>query len=216
MIHVYAFAQGLGALPPVDGLDGAPLEGLAVDGVTAVFSRRTRSTSAEALRADALTHAAVVDAVTAAATACLPARFSEPSADEDALARLVRERGPALRGRFGLVAGCVEVAVRVLAAAPAAARPQDGVAYLRHRRELERRREETAGRLHRLLCSIARETRLTVAAGAREQLTAAYLVPRDRLDEVRSVVDGFGIEHPELTVVCTGPWPPYSFAGEAA
>jgi hypothetical protein len=48
----------------------------------------------------------------------------------------------------------------------------------------------------------------------REQLVAAYLVQRTRLDELRAVVDAFAERHRDLTVVCTGPWAPFSFAQE--
>src|SRR5207248_8497011 len=71
MIHVYAFAEHLGALPAVDGLDGAPLERIDVDGVAAVFSRRTGTSEAAARREHAIVHGNVIEAIAAAAETVL-------------------------------------------------------------------------------------------------------------------------------------------------
>jgi hypothetical protein len=45
-----------------------------------------------------------------------------------------------------------------------------------------------------------------------ELLRAAYLVDRDAVGGFTARVDALQREHPELAVLCTGPWPPYSFA----
>jgi hypothetical protein len=44
-------------------------------------------------------------------------------------------------------------------------------------------------------------------------LTCAYLVDRARLDAFRERVESLGSDLVRGTVMCTGPWPPYSFAG---
>ena len=48
-------------------------------------------------------------------------------------------------------------------------------------------------------------------------LQSAYLVPRQDADAFRDGVRRLEAAHPDLTIVCTGPWPPYTFAanGEA-
>jgi len=43
---------------------------------------------------------------------------------------------------------------------------------------------------------------------------ACYLVERDRVDEFARSVETYASAHPELSLVCTGPWAPASFAGE--
>jgi hypothetical protein len=48
-----------------------------------------------------------------------------------------------------------------------------------------------------------------------ELLRAAYLVERARVPAVVETVRDLQREHGELALLCTGPWPPYSFA-EAA
>ena len=47
-----------------------------------------------------------------------------------------------------------------------------------------------------------------------ELLRAAYLVDRADVDGFVAVVRELQREHDSLSVLCTGPWPPYSFAGE--
>ena len=40
---------------------------------------------------------------------------------------------------------------------------------------------------------------------------ASYLVATRNVPAFRKAVDALEEAHPELTIVCTGPWPPYSF-----
>jgi Gas vesicle synthesis protein GvpL/GvpF len=217
VIHVYAFADGLHALPRVGGLDGAPLERLSVEGVATVFSRHaSRTVSRETLRADALVHGGVVDALMSTADAVLPARFGELLPDEAALAESVRDRVAALRSGFARVRDCGEVAVRVWGRdEPAAADASTGTDYMLQRHAAEMERRASLDELHRSIAAVSREARVDDRPlQPRERFVASYLVPRDRIDEVRSAVDSFVLRHPDLTIACTGPWPPYSFAGE--
>lgn len=219
MIHVYAVAEGLAELPECGGLDGAALERRSVDGLTAVFSRRAGGSSPERLRDDALAHGAVVEALMARATAVVPVRFGEVVADEAALADSVHARLPALRRTLGSVRGCVEISLRVWGAAdePRAARPANGAEYMRARASAESRRRDALDGLHARLGRIARAASIRRGvADPRERLAAAYLVAAGRVDEARDVVEAFAAAHDDLTVVCTGPWPPFSFVEEPA
>ena len=67
--------------------------------------------------------------------------------------------------------------------------------------------------LHALLERHARATVVTEPALSRLVHDACYLVERDVVGEFASCVETYGAEHPELTLVCTGPWAPASFAG---
>ena len=44
-----------------------------------------------------------------------------------------------------------------------------------------------------------------------EVLRAAYLVERERVDLFCEAVDRVQRAHPDLALLLTGPWPPYSF-----
>jgi hypothetical protein len=213
VIHVYAFAEGLRSLPPVHGLDGAPLEQLSLDGVTTVFSRRD-APARERIREQALAHGEVVEALMNEAAAVLPVRFGELLADDAALAESVRARTEAVRRGFARVRDCVEVGVRVWSGAPRLD-AATGSEYMRRRRAREEERREIVTGLHGALTALARDARIDDRPlHGREQLVAAYLVQRTRLDELRAVVDAFAERHRDLTVVCTGPWAPFSFAQE--
>jgi hypothetical protein len=215
MIHVYAFAERLRALPAVEGVDGAALEMVTTDDVAAVFSRRQRQTTNDTLQADALTHGTVVDALRDSAVVVVPVRFGEELLDDAALKKAVGEQAGTIRRTFDRVRDCDEVGVRVWDRPLGPARPAaSGAAYLHERRAAERRRRETVEQLHRQLSTIAREARVTESFTLeRELLSAAYLVPSSRLRELRATVGGFIDAQPELTVVCTGPWAPFSFTG---
>ena len=72
-------------------------------------------------------------------------------------------------------------------------------------------REQLVAELDGPLRAHARETRRR--HGSRTfMLDAAYLVPRARAGRFTDAVADFQARRPEVTVVCTGPWAPYSFA----
>ena len=53
---------------------------------------------------------------------------------------------------------------------------------------------------------------LTSSVGATALLRAAYLVPSADVERFLAAVTQMRRRHSELSFVCTGPWPPYSFA----
>lgn len=94
-----------------------------------------------------------------------------------------------------------------------------GRAYLMARVEEERRRnavqrraEDVAGRLHEALRAPAVDSRVQVLPTDGLVMSGAYLVECPELDRMVARVRETAREHPELDVLCTGPWPPYSFA----
>ena len=201
MIHAYAFTAGLVSLPALDGLDGEPLEVRTIDGLEAVVSCRRAESSRRGLRAEALVHGTVVEALVDRAAAVLPVRFGETAPDDDSFARAVRARAEGLRRSLDRVRGCVEVGVRIASLEQPVA--LTGTDYLRARRAA------TGGELHDQLRLLARDSRSSAGG-------SAYLVPRESLPAVQERARRFALAHPELTVVCTGPWAPYNFTTAAA
>jgi gas vesicle protein GvpL/GvpF len=210
VIHVYAFADEVCSLPHVEGLDGAPLELRTIDGLAAVISRRRGGEDTGSLRDEALVHGLVVEALAERAGAVLPVRFGETSADDEALARLVHARAERLRSRLASVRGCVEIGLRI--AEPKSSPDAAAASGTEYMRSLQRA-TSTVERLHRDLAVPARESRLRRTGNVH---VGAYLVPRERVDETRAVVARFAAARPELNVLCTGPWAPYSFVEEPA
>jgi Gas vesicle synthesis protein GvpL/GvpF len=210
VIHVYAFAESLGELPALAGLDGAPLEVRTIERVDTVVSLRAGESRGSLLRADALVHGKVVEALAERASAVLPVRFGESSPDDASLDRTVRERLPGLLRGLERVRGCVELGLRIGEHHPSSQpSPATGTDYMLALAERRRTVERVHGELERL----SREARLRHVG---DQYSGAYLVPRPSLGAARELVQRFAAEQPALTVRWTGPWAPYSFTQERA
>jgi hypothetical protein len=150
----------------------------------------------------------------------LPVRFGTLVPDDRAAASAVAERRDELLAGLERVRGAVELGLRVepreSRESPAkqgdGARQGDGATpsgreYLRAKLD----RLEVARTLHEPLALIARAA---VVQPGRPLLRAAYLVDRGAVDEFVAAVRRLQQAHPELALLCTGPWPPYSFAEE--
>jgi hypothetical protein len=184
-----------------------PLRALRCDGLTALCAP-VHPRAREEVTPDALwRHEAVVEALMEERD-LLPVRFGTLLSDEDAAARAVLERREELAARLDHVRGAVELAVRAHprerheeAGEPA----ENGIEYMRGKV----RRTEAARLLHDPLAFMARDS--VVRSGA-ELLRAAYLVDREAVEGFVSLVRRLQEAHAGLDVLCTGPWPPYSFA----
>jgi hypothetical protein len=212
MIHPYAFVRPIERLPDVRGVDGAPIEYLRVGDVAVVFSRHDGGSTPDP-RADAVAHGLVVEALAAIASSVAPVRFGESFADELRLVAAVEERLPVIAAALDRVAGCVEIGVRVAAPVRAAAVvATSGKEYLQERLAALRDHDVLMSGLHEHLETVSRAANVS----SRGSFEADYLLERDQVAEAERHVRAFAAEHAELTVVCTGPWAPYSFAGAQA
>jgi hypothetical protein len=66
--------------------------------------------------------------------------------------------------------------------------------------------------IHQPLSSLARARVRRPTSAPGELVRAAYLVDRDAVDDFIHLLGELELRHPELDVLCTGPWPPYSFS----
>jgi glycosyltransferase involved in cell wall biosynthesis len=233
VIEVYAITDHpTPPLPPVKGLRALPVDGLAA--VCAPGAERgTDDVSPEAL----WRHEEVVEALMADRD-LLPVRYGSRLPDEAALVRAVEVRQDELRAALGQVRGAVELSLRVItgdeAGAPdagaetagdadrnsgtfwqagdGARRPGEGARYLRARARSGAAREAIVATVERPLAALARATVKGRPGSPPELLRSAYLVDRKRIDLFTRAVARLQETHPELRLLCTGPWPPYSFA----
>lgn len=209
MIHLYAFTSPAPQLPDVPGIAGGRLEACRVADVVAVISDVEPG---DAGRDAVLEHGLVVESLREAADAVLPVRFGERFAGRSELVAAVGDRVATLRGNLARVRGCSEFAVRMVAEhGPANVRAAGGRAYMRARLASVAEAEAVATELHEPLARYARDS--VVSDGA--NYAAAYLVGNDERGSFERELAGFVAAHPELTIVCTGPWAPYSFTGSA-
>ena len=216
MLYVYAFVERPASVPDVQGIDDAALSVESAGELDVVVSRH-EALPREASEPAVLAHARVVEALAASNDAVLPARFGGAHTDAAALRAAVEDRQDELIAALARVRGCVELGVRALAPAAEPAPAPSGADYMRARLEQRQETERLADELHAPLAAVAREATQTVGATQRLLLSAAYLVPRDEVSAFTQLVQKLQAEHSNLGIVCTGPWPPYSFAtAEAA
>ena len=71
--------------------------------------------------------------------------------------------------------------------------------------------EAQVAKIHGPLAQLAVDSVQQVLVTPRLLLTAAYLVERDRVEDFRQAVAALSDAHPALSLLCTGPWPPYNF-----
>ena len=190
MIWVYAVADRPELpLPP-------PLEGVVAGDLVGVVAHRDAPPEPTP---DALwEHERVVEGLMED-RAVLPMRFGTTQPDTETLRGALTERRDELTAALDHVRGRVELAVRAVGDAPAA--PADtGREWLLGRLESSRH----ADAVHEPLTALAVASR-RFAPRRGELLRAAYLVDRDALARFGAAVEGMD------DVLCTGPWPPYSF-----
>jgi hypothetical protein len=212
VIHVYGVVDGLDELPALSGLDDAPLQRRCVEGLEVVLSETSTPPSAEVTRAAVLRHAQVVEELLARSDSVLPAQLGRAFRSEQELDEALRSQASQLERGLDRVRGCVEFGLRAVREASADhPEAESGAEYMRLRLEAQRRGERLVAQLHEPLARLARST---TRRRHGEELNAAYLVAREDVPAFREAVAR--LEHTrDVTVVCTGPWPPYSFATEA-
>lgn len=210
----YAFAEA-----DADGIDGVglddkPLIAIEHDGVALVASchaARSPAPTAEAL----WRYEEVVERLMAR-QAILPARFGSVLADEDEARNALGARRDELRRGFDLVRGAVELGIRASwSEAPAPPPASSGTEYMLGRLEVHRRAQRAAD-LVVPLGAVARSSKVKVLPRPSVPLLAAYLVDRDRTDEFVALATELDAAFEGGQLVCTGPWPPYSFVEPAA
>lgn len=224
MLYVYALAESSeAALPARRGHRGAPLRRLSRDGVTAVFSRH-RHIELPPEERHLWRHERVTEALMAD-RGVLPVRFGTTVADEAALEAMIATRAEEFRALLDVVRGRVEIGVRVLwtppdeaAEEPAAAGAEPvgpGRAYLLGSLRARHAGSDLAETLHAALAEHAVRARRRVLVTPRLLLSGAYLVDRDSVDRFLAAADEIARAHGEVELMCTGPWPPHSFAAGA-
>ena len=127
----------------------------------------------------------------------LPVRYGTVVSDDDEAEQLLADRHAELLQALERVRGAVELAVRV--AGDDRAVPRDAGANIRVKTRLLE--------MHETLSTLARESR-QLAPGR-----GAYLVRREDVAAFVTRVAALEEANEDLSLLCTGPWPPYSFVG---
>jgi hypothetical protein len=215
VLYLYAITEA-DSHPDVAGLDGAPVGTICVGTVAAIASEHAEL-RLEPAEEELWAHETVVEAAMDDGPV-LPMRIGSVVEDTGAVVAMLRARGSDFGRALDHVRGAVEIGVR--AAVDPAGMPSEapvdpdgdapGTAYLLSRLTRKRRLEDIGSRIDTALRELARDHKRLSASPERMTLNAAYLVADDRVDEFIQRAAALQ-EETGATVVCTGPWPPYSF-----
>jgi len=227
VIWVYAICDRPDMPPPRRrGLAQAPLDAIREGDLLAVVSRHSHPPGDPAL--DALwVHERVVERIMADRTV-LPMRFGTKLPDDEALRAVLATRQQELLATLARVRGRVEVGIRAMQPlggdpasnhsqpAPSVPVAATGREYLEAKLRNGRRVEREAAALHEPLASLAVAVSRQPARAPDELLRASYLIDAPVLARFRATVERLQRTHPGAAILCTGPWPPYSFVTSAA
>jgi hypothetical protein len=210
---VYGILEAAEADPSGFGLDGRPLRAVVEGPLVAVVSDqdgRDPTPTPEALSAYEQTVRHLMEQ-----GAILPAQFGSVVDDEAGVRALLRRRRRDLLARLQRVRGAVEIGLRVswgdAGRGRSDARPRTGTSYLRDRLELRQCARRVASELDPLT-AVARSSRRALVPRPELPVLDAYLVEQGRVDEFVALVAQLSDGLDDVELVCTGPWPPYSFA----
>jgi hypothetical protein len=225
MIWVYAICERPDLPPPRRrGLAQAPLDGISEGALLAVVSRHEHPPGEPAL--DALwVHERVVERLMMQ-RAVLPMRFGSKASDDGELRAIMAARQHDFLAALDRVRGRVELGVRAIRREDVGSDHGDRVTppapiltgrdYLLSRLRDGRRAERAAAVIHEPLAALAVLCRRQPPRVADEVLRASYLVERGDVARFRAAVERIQRTNRELSILCTGPWPPYSFVDSAA
>jgi hypothetical protein len=210
VIWVYAVCERPDVpLPSVRGLGRVPVEGIEDGPLVAVVSRHEQPPDHPA-RDVLWEHERVVESVMAERVV-LPMRFGTTLSCARSVRTALAARRVALLAVIEAVRGRVELGVRATRPRSARVPAATGDQYLQEKLSTAR----TVAALHEALAALAFAARRWPERAPRELLRASYLVERPALAQFRGAVEQLQREHPEVALLCTGPWPPYSFVDAA-
>lgn len=229
MIWVYAVVDRPDLPPPrCPGLGDGALAIVAAGPIAAVVG--TVAGRPTEMQVDALwRHEEVIEALMRDRTA-LPVRYGTVAATASDVSAALARASAALVAGLAHVAGRVEIAVRFIPdrsasiACVAATAPsgREGTAFLMARVAVERAARQRNDRLMAAVGpALARLGELAVAhhaevvEGPVDSVASAFLVERDGLAAFRNAVAAIAAADPRRAVLCSGPWPAYSFVGGA-
>jgi hypothetical protein len=201
-------------VPARPGHEEAPLEAVEHGDLAAVVSAHAESIPGG--EAALWRHEEVVESLMAA-TPVLPMRFGAVVAGREDVHTLLEREQVRYRGLLEEVRGRVELGVRVMPTGddgPPLPEAKTGEAYLMHRLERNRRAAQALQDVHAELAGLAVRSRLREAALGRMASSGAYLVEAGDVERFSAAVERVDAAHPELAVLLTGPWPPYTFVGD--
>lgn len=228
MKYVYCLAKDVestSALP--SGLGGMKVYQVSFKGIDALVSDMD-STSLLSEVQNALVHQKVVQGVLEQCTSLIPCRFGTLLADEEKILSLLKEHHGLLKDELQRLENKLEVSIRAVfdqinvekQRSKRAKEPKGkGIKYLlekKRRFDMVSELSKKADNFNRKLNSATKSFWTEVKEQKRSLdngllLSIYYLIDKNNLSSFKCSYQQFKEEHPELNLLYTGPWPPYSF-----
>jgi hypothetical protein len=210
MLHLYALVEEPARLPAGTGIARAPLRAVAaaarLEAVVSTHEEQPAPTETAIVE-----HAQVVDELIAVNEAVLPARFGGWYSSDAALTKAIVPRADALCDALERVRGCVEVGLRVVGSSDRLSVPETGSQYMRERLDVLNDVQQLADEVAAALAPLAKDSARQVQSRPQPTVSSTYLLGQADVREFQRRVADLASAHPELTIVCTGPWAAYSF-----
>lgn len=224
MIYLYAIVDRLDMpLPTAVDLQETQLEVLRHREIGAVVGRCANVDTAPTAEA-VWQHEQIIETLMED-RAVLPVRFGAVLADNAALVAELETHYVDLTADLARLRGHVELAVRVLGDDDGPpeheqeqARPATcgtGRGYMLALVEQQRRAGQLVEQIHGSLAGLAVDSTSQVLITPRMLLKSAYLVDRDTVPAFQREINSLCEAHPALNILCTGPWPPFSFVTDS-
>jgi hypothetical protein len=210
--------------PTLAGLNGATVADLVVHDLAVWISRGERpEVAVEAIKL----HNQVVEAAVTQQVTPVPLRFGQWFVDDAALSAALADKAAAYREALAQFAGCLEFGLRLIdpreeggAQDVRGAGVASGYEYMQALRESSRlaghQQERAAQVRDRVRASVAGVVRAEREDDARRTphavVTLSHLVARQDFDEYRERARALRGVFPDLRLLLSGPWPPYSFS----
>jgi hypothetical protein len=214
---VYAIAEHDGSALPEPELGGLRLRRVR-DGELVAFVGEGAAAGPEDSVEQILSHERVVELLMDRQP-ILPMRFGNTVEHESQIRSLLQDRRRELSAALERVRGAVELGVRAQWSQPSRVAPGDGpqtgTDYLLERLAIHRRADAVVRGLDRL-AGCARLSRIRALSRPTLPFLGAYLVEKARVTAFVGACAELDDELEDVELVCTGPWPPYSFAGAPA
>lgn len=211
MIYVYAIGGGGADAPAGPGIDDRPIEAVRRGSLAAFVSRgveRAPEPGENAL----LRHESVVDALMSDGPV-LPMRFGTVLAGEGDVFAVLAARGIEFERSLAHLRGRVEMRVRALwHSPPPEPTGESGREFLEAKLERHRTAREVAGEVHPCLAELAVASTCRLLPHRGTAFAGAYLVDRNDADPLEHRLEQLAGTRGDVDVVCTGPWPPYTFS----
>jgi len=199
------------------GLDHQTMEYVPCGNIAAAFTRHT--VAPPAVAENIVQYEQAIESLMSHA-ALLPVRFGTCFKSEDGARDALNQNAALLAEGLEAVRGKVEMGVRILSPTPTARSSGTGFArgtdYM-HAKLAERRKEEEGEHQHLRIAqeilspSIQRWPNYVQSTVRNGIASFAFLIPRNDVEEFRSATRAAMTIHPDLRLLCTGPWPAYHF-----